>query len=280
MRKRTLFYCLLPAVAGLALVVVAVLLSSFSPGRPVVASVQATDGGTVCDLQVDKEGSRTESEGNTFVLPGTGTDPLTGDNVIEYTITVTNIGQQDCEAFEVVDQLPESLICDGADVVSSPPDFEFALPDCIAGRGGQEVGVEAIGTLSPGDEVVLSLVATDNTDENCVTNRACAEGALTSAGLQDNVLVNGTCDEDTVCRRPHHTPTPTVTATATPKPTSTPFVPPPSPPTAKPLGTIVAPPTGSGANGSSSPWLALGLGVGGVCLLVVSGAALARKRIR
>ncbi len=280
MRKRTFLYCLLPAVAGLALIVVAVLLSSASPGGRVVASAQAreTNG---CQLQVDKEGQR--GVDIPFQSETRGSAGQVGeDNEIEFTIAVTSVGQVTCGSGsnEVVDQLPEGLTCEDAGVVSDPAHSFIGVEGCgkqpgaTEGNGGEQVSF-ILAELAPGEEVVLALVARDNTDEDCVTNKACAEEGF------DSPLVNGTCDQTTVCRRHPRTPTtPTPTVTNTPiPPTSTPFVPPP-PPTAKPLATIVAPPTGSGANGGSSPWLALGLGLGGVCLLVVSGAALARKRIR
>ncbi len=139
--------------------------------------------------------------------------------------------------------------------------------------------------LAPGEEVVLGLIADVTSDlGECVSNRACVEQGFLfdGAGFTVDQLDGRTCDDRDHLRAAQTPtrPTPTVTATATPKPTSTPFVPPPPTATAKPLGTIAAPPTGSGTDGGSSRWLALGLGLGGMCLLVVSGTALAKKRIR
>jgi uncharacterized repeat protein (TIGR01451 family) len=276
MRKRTSLYWLLPAVAGLALIAVAVLLSSASPGGRLVPSAQAQP--LLCDLQIDKQ----QVDVDDIVFRADTVDGASDDD-IAYLITVTNVGGTGCWAVTVVDQLPDGLTCEEAGVVELGGVGGVPVRGCgydttglssLAGQGGEQVTFASMGALTSGETLVLGLIARVDTND-CVTNRACVE-----AGGQNTPLVNGVCDEVRTCERRHHTPTPTVAPTSTPKPTSTPFVPLPPLPTAKPLGTIAAPPTGSGTDGGSSRWLALGLGLGGVCLLVVSGTALARKRIR
>ncbi len=277
MKKRTWFWAL-PIAGGLALIATAIFLSSASPGGRMVPSAQAL-GNNLCDLQIHKTGD------------------FNGDEA-DFTITVRSDDATDdlgCEGVGVVDFLEPGLHCEHAYVEESAGlkwnidcgkgfDLESAPVD---GQEGEEVLFEGVGTLHNDDEVVLSLVArTDREfDDRCVDNRACVGLVAFGAGAviqTDSVVKEGNCDEVTACkpRRESNTPTPTVTNTPVPPtPTATVYVPPPPLPTAKPLATITAPPTGSGANGGS-PWLALGLGLGGVCLLVVSGAALARKRIR
>ena len=270
-------YWLLPAVAGLALIAVAVLLSSASPGGRVVAPAQADGSG--CQLQVDKEGQHgVDIPFQSETRPGSG--QLEGDNEIEFTIAVASVGQASCGSglIEVVDQLPEGLTCEDAGVVSAPTNFYVTVEGCgtyVSNSKGksEQITFSISGTLPPGEDVVLALVARDNTDEDCVTNRACAEEGF------DLALVNGTCDQDTVCRRHPRTPTtPTPTVTNTPiPPTATPFVPRPTA-TAKPLATLAPPQTGTGSdNGGWSP-LTLALGIAGASLLLVSGAAVAKRR--
>ena len=288
MKKRTTLYWLLPAVVGLALIVVAVLLSSMSPGGRVVPSAQAI-APSGCELKVEKDFQSVDGNGIIFrrLSPSGATATPRPENEIEFTIAVTNLGgdtQQDCTGLEVVDQLPEGLTCEDAGVIEAPAGFQVEGGcdnqgtgfSALLGQGGEQATFISGDTLASGEEVVLGLIArADNND--CVTNRACAVGGLT-AGNSNMPLADGTCDEVRTCEPRHpRTPTPTVTNTPIP-PTATPYVPRPTA-TPKPLATLVPPKTGTGSE-SGIPWLAVGLGLGGVCLLLVSGAALAKKRIR
>ncbi len=296
MRKRTSLYWLLPAVAGLAMIAVAVLLSSASPGGRIVPSAQAQNINNLCDLQIHKE----QVDERDILVRAEKAD-INDDDDIAYLITVRNLAEDDpvdekgCDGILVTDFLGDDLECEDAFVVGGSIDYgSFEIEGCkvekeFSGVTGDDHGgtvtFSTEDTLPPGGEVELALVANvDQRPGECVENRACVEeGAFDSTGIVADRVDSGNCDEVRTCERRRETATPTVAPTNTPlppTPTATPYVPPPAPPTAKPLATISAPPTGSGANGGSSPWLALGLGLGGVCLLVVSGAALARKRVR
>ena len=76
--------------------------------------------------------------------------------------------------------------------------------------------------------------------------------------ITNTPTITPTSEEETH-KRKTRTPTPTVTPIPTEEPTKPPPPPPPPPPTATPFGgvgpEIVAPPTGSGPAGSSSPWM-------------------------
>jgi uncharacterized repeat protein (TIGR01451 family) len=279
--RRAAFWLAL-AVAGSALVIVAVLLSSASMNGPRVPSAQAqqTPG---CELRVEKDGEFGVDIPFESLLTTTGSGQFDGGDEIEFTIAVTNVGEANCGSGsnEVVDELPEGLTCEDVGVVSDPTHTVLRANGCgvystaTEGKGGQQVTF-TLADLDPGEEVVLAIVARNDTDEDCVTNRACAEEI---AG-EDNALENGVCDQETVCRpRRHHTPTPTPKPTSTPAPTNTPLPPAPTA-TAKPLATVQPPATGTGSTGGGWSPLTLALAGAGGCLLVVSGGALAKKRIR
>ncbi len=281
MKKSMCRYWALPAVAGLALVMAAALLSSSSPGSPGVpaASAVGTVDGEYCVLQIVKEANESEVEA--------------GDR-ITYTITVTNVATAEgttqlegCVNPEITDVLSEDLECVSASVVD-PDSLAFSQAAIDDSCQADDVDWAFVGSLKEGDQVVVRLrVETDeDLDEgDHVLNEACVTANVVAAAgfTTQRIVMEPQCDTETVRIRERErepTATPTIAPTNTPRPplpTSTPL---PPLPTAKPLATLTGPPTGTGSEGHASWPLALGLGLGGLCLLVVSGTALARKRIR
>ena len=283
MKKRMSWCWALPAVAGVALIVVAALLSSSSPGSPGVPAANAVDNvGEYCVLQIVKQADESEVEA--------------GDR-ITYTITVTNVATapgvnvaEGCVNPEITDVLSQDLECVSASVIENEDSLTFSQAAIDGSCQADDVDWAFGGSLKEGDQVVVRLrVETDEgLDEgDHVLNEACVTAdVVEGAGLTtEGIVMKPQCDTETVRIRERQrerepTATPTVAPTNTPRPplpTSTPL---PPLPTAKPLATLTGPLTGTGSDGHASWPLALGLGLGGVCLVVVSGTALARKRIR
>ncbi len=258
----------LPVVAGVGMVAVAVLLSSSSVRSPGVSSVSAQ---TACDLSITKEVD------NSTVAAGDNAD---------YTITVTNDGSSNCVGFTVTDVIPNHMTCASADVSSNSNITSVDVSSCRSST--TEVTWDSPKTLTKndGNEAILTLsLTTDDTlaDGRTITNEACVVSDSETSGATPTPV--SVCDhvKITIGTAATATPTATFTPIATSTPyvlvVPTPYVPPPAPTAAK--KPVVVPSTGTGAGSSGgSPWLAIGLGLGGACLLVVSGAALARKRIR
>jgi uncharacterized repeat protein (TIGR01451 family) len=264
------WYWALPAVAGLAFVMIAVLPSSSSAGNPGVPAVEAQDRSTPtftptatatvnpnCQLEVNKEV-------NSTTIPE--------DGQATYTITVKNEADTGhCDDLDVTDVIPGHTDCVSASVTDTN-DLDFDSTD-ITHTCTHDDTVEWIGSgdLSHGDQVVLKMVveltsAADKGDH--ISNTACATS---------DSDVGGDCDSVRFTVGAPVTATPTTAPTLTPAPTIPPVPTVIAPaPTARPLATIAPPVTGTGSGGGSSP-LALALGLTGACLLLVSGGMLVKR---
>ena len=193
---------------------------------------------------------------------------------ITYTITVENEGDVDCLDVVITENIPDDTDCvdTGVTADSDLDEGDFDVAGC---DGSGDVVWDGF-DLNNGDvvEVTMTVDLTSGAEDGDeIANIAC----VTTEAWDD---VNGDeidCDEMTVdVEGVAATATPTVGPTATRGPTAQPLptiqAPPPVP-TARPI----APPiTGTGPDGGSGP-LALGLGLIGACLLLVSGAALVKR---
>jgi uncharacterized repeat protein (TIGR01451 family) len=270
LRKRIFYYWMLPAAAGLALVLAAVLLSSASPGGPAVPGALAADDTSTpaatatvnpkCDLSIKKTAAN-----STVAEEGDAT----------YTITVTNDGTGDCGGLTISDVIPDDTDCSSAKVASSSDisSSNFTISHCSSSGTVKWVTTKNLGE---DEQAVVTLVLSldDSLDKgDRVTNTAC----VTST---DDV--RNTCDDVRITVGSEPTATPTVTRTPVTVPTVAPYVPPPPPPppAAQPAPSVALPNTGAGSNSGGWSPLSLALAAAGACLLLVSGRALARKRIR
>ncbi len=221
MRKRTLW--ILPVVAGVGMVLVAVLLSSSSLGSPGVPAASAAS--AKCVLKVTKTAD---------------VDEVAAGGQITYTITVTNTGTGDCvgDTVDVTDDLTSTdLTCVSASVTDKDS-LTFHTSDINNSCDDNDVEWAATGgTLSSDDSIELELVV--KTDKglkagDTVSNEVCANADDSAGDPAAEACKTRTTDIVKV------TPTPTPKATNTPipviVPTSTPFVPPPPPPTAAAAG--------------------------------------------
>jgi len=257
------------AGAGLALVMLAVMLSSRGPAAhaqtatPVNTSTPtATNTPTatpVCDLGITKD--ITDS-----TVPEGGT--------ADYTITVTNNGDNDCTPrMEVSDVIPSDTDCSDASVDSSSDisDSHFTIDGCDTSG---TVTWHTDTTLNSGDSIVLDMsldLTSGASDGDHITNEACITEPSNLGCDSARLTVTGA------------TATPTTAPTATPgTPTATVVVVLPTlRPTTPPLGgvapTISVPVTGTGSSGGgSSPW-PLALGALGGLLVLGSGVVLAKR---
>ncbi len=238
-----------------------------------------------CDLQISKEANRDEVDWDRECSADEG-KWNDWDGNLDYDITVTNTGSA-CTNPVITDNLQSDgdiLGCDDASVVqvsnwAGVTCEVYACTDSLAEW-------KCSGVLVQNGEIDLRLDAglenewADHNwdDEDNIDNTAC----VANSGAQETA--NSACASESVeVRHERHceataTPTPTAQPTATPQTPIVIIVQPP--PQATPQGTLTAPKTGTGSQGGSSPWLPVGLGLGGMCLLLVSGAALAKKRIR
>jgi len=263
MKKRMSWYWALPGAVALALVMVAV--TSWASG-PVARAQTATPTVTStplptatvnpeCQLSVSKEVDKsTVGEG------GQAT----------YTITVTNEATSGhCHDLDVTDVIPNDTNCVSASVTD---DNNLTFDDSdITHTCDHDDTVEWIGTgdFGHGDEVVLKMVlelTSGANEDDKITNEACATSSSD---------VGGDCDSARITVGAPATATPLATATRAATAIPTVIAPPPIP-TARPLATIAPPITGTGPGGGTGP-LALGLGLVGVCLLLVSGAAMVKR---
>ncbi len=282
----------LPAAAGVALVMTAILLWSPGPGAyatpeetataevNATATAQANATATAaaaptatrtptatatvnpeCDLSVSKKDSPT--------TVGEG-------GQITYTITITNDGSSngDCTDLTVTDTIPTDTDC-----VSATDDgtMDFTIDGCDSSG---DVVWDTNDNLNDGDEVVVTMVVkltSGAQEDDTINNEACAVSS-------DDV--GGDCDAETTKVGAAATATPTTAPTATTRPTVQPVVPPPvapppiAPPPIAPPTALIAPMTGSGAEAGGSgtaQTLALALGLMGAGLLLVSGVAFAKR---
>jgi uncharacterized repeat protein (TIGR01451 family) len=213
-----------------------------------------------CELEVEKTDSP---------------DPVAAGGQITYTITVSNEGSGggDCADLDVVDGIPENTDCVSADVATSSdiPEDDFDIDGCDSSG---DVTWSTSSNLDTDDSVVLTMVVETDSDldeGDRIDNEACASSASD---------VGGDCDQQrTTITEATATPTPQPTATRQPtvQPPPTVIVPPPVAPTARVIATISPPVTGTGSSGGGSGPLALGLGLLGGVMLLVSGAALVKR---
>jgi uncharacterized repeat protein (TIGR01451 family) len=183
-----------------------------------------------------------------------------GDD-ITYEIVVTN-RDEGCVNPVITDDLENDLDCNDVDVDDGD------LTCHVTGCSSDDITISCTGVLEEDDEIAVS-VQTD-VDRECdedddVVNRACVQGA---EGVER-------CATEEVDCQKHVVPCPTVLP---PVPVVTPVVIIQTP-VATPLPTLAAPKTGTGSDSGSTPWLPIGLGIGGVCMLLASGTVLAKKRI-
>ncbi len=206
-----------------------------------------------------------------------------GDDVT-YDITVHNEGPGDCVNPVITDNLESDLTCQDATVVD-----DSGLDCDPSGCSSGDVMWHCHGVMDRHDRIEVQLVAeTDSglANGDDVDNTACVYGStrgqlvtVDKFAAQSEVVGRESrdCDKETVEIE---------TPVATPAPVQTPIViivpaPVPTVPAAAPLPTLAAPPTGTGPEGSSTSWaLPIGLGLGGLCLIALSGTALAKKRAR
>ena len=259
MKKRMSWHWALPASIGLALLMVAALLSSSTIGSPGVPAAHAQ---AACVLDIDKDADM-------------GTVAAGGE--VTYTITVTNDGTGDCTSIVVTDSLPNDLTCVSATVIEEEDlDFDQGDIDDSCDDDDVEWAADTGDVLDENDEVVLELVVAADTDldeddevenEVCVNADDVAGAPMTEACATETTTIGAAATatpQPTATRQPTVQPLPTIQ----PPPVVAPTIAPP----------IIAPPaTGTGAGSGGSGPLTLGLGLVGACLLLVSGAALVTR---
>jgi uncharacterized repeat protein (TIGR01451 family)/fimbrial isopeptide formation D2 family protein len=214
-----------------------------------------------CDLSISKDSDDNEvGEGGEIV----------------YTITVDNANNAgDCADVVISETIPDDTDCI-ATSISNDSDVDInAAEGCdSSGTVTWDVSEGSLDGLTEDQvaEVTMTVELTSGAnDGDEIDNEAC----VTFGDLPDDFAI---CDTLTVdVSGVAATATPTVGPTPTRGPTVQPVVPPPvAPPVAVPLPTIAPPITGTGPGGGSGP-LALGLALVGVCLLLVSGAAMVKR---
>ncbi len=260
------------AGAGLALVMVAVMLSSGSGSiSPPVANAQgetATPTNTtaptstntpvtptatpVCDLSITKDVSdSTVPEGGTA----------------DYTITVTNDGDNDCTpTMEVSDVIPSDTDCSDASVDSSSDisDSHFTIDGCDTSG---TVTWSTTSTLNSGDQIVVDLsldLTSGASDGDRITNEACITEPANLKCDSARITVSGATETPTA--GPTSTPMPTVVI-----PTARPVIPPVIAPS------VTVPTTGTGPSSGGSNTLPIALGLLGGVLLLASGTVLVKR---
>jgi uncharacterized repeat protein (TIGR01451 family) len=257
MKKRTSWYWALPGAVALALVLVAVTSWASGPvaraqtATPTTAPTATATVNPACQLKVNKT-----ADASTVPENGTAT----------FTIEITNDGNGDCVDPTISDVIPDHTDCDTADVASTSDITDIDISGC---KASGTVKWKSNDNFGKNDTVVLTLALTLESaahEGNHISNEAC----VTSTSD-----VNGDCDSARITVGAPGTATPQPTATRAATATPGVIVPPPIP-TARPLATIAPPITGTGPDGGSGP-LVLGLGLVGVCLLLVSGAAMVKR---
>jgi len=271
MKKRMSWYWALPAVAGLALVMVAALLSSSSPGNPSVPGVRAADDEPTATFTPTVTATpNANCELNAVKDAAASTVPEGGQ--ITYTIKVENngSGSGSCTDLTVTDVIPADTDCVSA-TATDDAGLDIDIDGCDTSG---TVTWDTNDNLDTDDQVTLQMVVkltSGANEDDKINNEACATSSSDVGGDCDSARVTVT----------GATATPTTAPIATAQPTvSVPTViaPPPPAPTARALPTLSPPITGSGStSGGGSGPLALGLGLVGACLLLVSGAALVKR---
>ena len=232
-----------------------------APGLPaLVTSNSVTVTVNDCDLTISKDSDDNEvGEGGEIV----------------YTIHVENVGTADCADVIISETIPNDTDCIATDVIEANSDVDIADAEGCDASGDVtwDVTQGTLDGLEPGDEAEVEMtvkLTSGASDGDEIDNTACVVSDDTDAATE-------ICDALTVdVEGVAATATPTTAPTATRGPTAQPLptiqAPPPIP-AARPI----APPiTGTGPDGGSGP-LVLGLGLVGVCLLLVSGAAMVKR---
>ena len=273
MKKRTSRYLALPLAAGLALVLVAITSWAMGPtahaqtATPTVTNTPAptnTPGPTAtpaCDLTISKDSDDNEvGEGGEIV----------------YTIHVENQGTADCGNVVISETIPSDTDCIATDVIEANSDVAIAAAEGCDASGDVtwDVTEGTLDGLEPGDEAEVEMtvkLTSGASDGDEIDNTACVVS-------DDSVEVCDTLTVDVHGVAATATPAATATTAALPTMAALPTViaPPLLVPAARPLA-IIAPVTGTGPDDSNSHALAIGLGLIGVCLLLVSGAVLVKR---
>ena len=283
------WWWMLPGAAGLAFIMMAILLWSSGPGSPGAPVAQANGDTATPTATATRTPTATPTVNPDCELKVTKSDspdPVDTDGEITYTITVKNDADTNgvCDGFEVTDTIPDNTECVSIDVTdddAATVDEDTGASDCDDAGEGDEVGWDSTDDLNDGDSVVLELVVelTSGADDgDTIENEACATSDDDEQG--DCETEKTKVDEDVVTAT--KTPTPGPTATVGPTATARPVVPPvvapaPPAPSAGLAPTLVAPITGTGTAAGGSLPLALALGLAGGCLLLLGGVAMLRR---
>ncbi len=279
----------LPAAAGVALVMVSVMLwpsPSSNPGVPVVQAQVATDTPvpTNTPAPTNTTAPTATSTPNAGCIPTIrkSDDPTSvGEGgKITYTITIENEGTADCANVDVTDTIPDGTDCTSVSVTSAPSgvNIEVDEDDCD-GSGVITWDMDTADELEADEKAVLQMVVELEDDVDAGDTITNEDACVTATGEANPAA----CDEETTRVVKAATATPTTAPTATTRPTvQPPVVPPPiaPPPVAPPPASLIAPMTGSGAEADGSgtaQTLALTLGLMGAGLLLVSGVAFAKR---
>jgi uncharacterized repeat protein (TIGR01451 family) len=272
MKKRMSWYWALPAVAGLALVMVAALLSSSSPGNPSVPGVRAADDEPTATFTPTVTATpNANCELNAVKDAAASTVPEGGQ--ITYTIKVENngSGSGSCTDLTVTDVIPADTDCVSA-TATDDAGLDIDIDGCDTSG---TVTWDTNDNLDTDDQVTLQMVVkltSGANEDDKINNEACATSSSDVGGDCDSARVTVTGATATPTTAPSATPFPTVPPVPTVPTVIVPV------PTARALPTLSPPITGSGStSGGGSGPLALGLGLVGACLLLVSGAALVKR---
>jgi uncharacterized repeat protein (TIGR01451 family) len=280
MKRKMSWYWALPAVAGLALVMVASMLSLGAPaayaacGDPGEDACTATPTNTATATRTPTATATVNPDCNLTVDKTAGTVGAGGD--LTYTIKINNDASNDdgeCTDLTVTDVVPDNTDCVTASVTDDGGlsfDDSAIQDDCDGASEGDTVTWDTNSNLDTSTEVVLKMVVSLNSsiDEGeHVSNTACATSTNDDAG---------DCDTVRVTVGSAATSTPQATATTAPIVVPTIIVPAPVIPSARPLPAVTVPSTGTGPDDSSHA-LAYGLAALGAVLVLASGAVVVKR---
>jgi uncharacterized repeat protein (TIGR01451 family) len=279
MKKWMSEYWALPAVAGAVLVMVAVMMSS--SGSAVYATADETStaiANATATAAANQTATAVASTPTATLTPNPACqlkiDKTADESTVpeggnaNFTIKITNDGNGDCVDPTITDVIPDNTDCEDASVDSTSDVTDIDISGC---KSSGTVTWDSNDNFGENDTVVLDLVlslTSGANEDDKITNEACV--------TSDSDVV-GDCDSAKITVGAPGTATPQPTATTQP-PVAVPtvIVPVPLVPAARPLATIAPPVTGSGPD-SNSHALAYGLGLIGVCLLLVSGAVVVKR---
>ena len=248
---------------------------------------------STCDLTITKEANHDSLEWDGACWNdgdrGNWNDWNNWDGNLDYDITVTNTGTA-CTNPVITDDLEshgDVLGCDEASVVHVSTS---AGVTCVVSACSDSLAEwSCTGTLVHNGTIELGLDAglenewADHNwdDEDSIVNTACVANSGTQEAADSDCATESVgIEHGRRCERRE----PTATPTAQPTPTATPQTPiiiivQPTP-QATPKATLAPPATGTGSGSGSSPWLPIGMGMGGVLMVALSGGAIVKKRMR